>query len=167
MSEQPPTQITGTHRCYRIESALNIDADIDTVWSTATQSETLGWWFAPGTIEGEGGRIQLNFPDGAFGMVGTVKVLFRPHVIEFTWHAHELSDETIIRFDFVPTGEAKTTATVTSFVFADLDTACFVLATWQFMLERLQQAVVTKTAVPDNSARVAELTEDLRRQYQV
>ena len=64
--------IHGVEQCYRVQSAVEVGSDVDHVWATATQSETVGWWFSPGTIETEGGRIQLNYPDGRFGMSGSV-----------------------------------------------------------------------------------------------
>jgi len=61
--------ISRAGKCYRVQSAIEVGAGVNDVWTTATQSATVGWWFSPGTIESEGGRIQLNYPDGRFGML--------------------------------------------------------------------------------------------------
>ena len=159
-------EISGVDGCFRIQAAITIPEHIDEVWNLATQSATVGWWFSPGKIEAEGGRIQLNYIDGSFGMAGDVKVLFPPHVFEFTWDAHELSEQTIIRFDFVATGDRATRATVTSFVFDGLDTTYLVIATWRFMLERLQRAVTSETEIPDDESRVAQLVREIRQQHE-
>ena len=167
MNQTALGKITGIDNCYRIETAITVAAPIEQVWETATSSETVGWWFAPGTIEAEGGRIELNYTDGKFGMEGDVKVLFRPHVFEFSWEATGHSDRTtIIRIDFVETDGGETRATLTSFVFDQLDTVYLVIATWRFMLERLAQAVIERSDIPDDEQRVAELIQEFRQFYE-
>ena len=86
-------------------------------------------------------------------------------MFEFTWDAHELSDETIIRFYFVPISKSATRVTVTSFVFDDLETAFLVIATWRAMLERLKIAVEASKPVPENENRVATLIKEIRLQH--
>ena len=135
MEEQALGEIIGVDGCYRIQTNIVINADIEDVWETATDSERVGWWFAPGTVGNEGDRIQLNYTDGEFGMAGDVKVLLKPHVFEFTWDAHEHSDQTIVRFDFMSVADKATLATMTSLVFDNLETTYLVIATWRFMLE--------------------------------
>ena len=107
MKDDSPGSIQGCDKCFRITSALSIEADVAAVWQTATLAEEIGWWFAPGTIEAEGGRIQLNFRDGSFGMRGDVKVLHAPHVFEFTWEAEaEDTRATLVRFRLRSDGSA-------------------------------------------------------------
>jgi len=73
MDKEPLGEIVGTGQCYRVQSSIRIKAKIEEVWETATQSEKVGWWFALGVIEGEGGRIALNYADGEFGMAAALQ----------------------------------------------------------------------------------------------
>ncbi len=138
------TQVRGIGPVRRLQTQIEIQAPIDTVWESLTQAEHVAQWWTRGEIGATAGDA-IVLDDGE-SLRGTILVMMKPYVFEFTWHVsleHAAHPEWIepvtrglVRFDMIELGREATLLTMVQF--APATSAAGASAGWHELVERLQ-----------------------------
>jgi len=100
-TQDAPGEVTATGDALQVVFHRHYARPIEKVWAAITTPERLADWLADAEIEMKpGGKIRLNWNNGAHGMEGRVLVCEPPRAFAWTWTLDER--ETVVRFDLKP-----------------------------------------------------------------
>ena len=152
-TQESPGQVTVTDDALQVVFHRHYARPIEKVWAAVTTPERLADWLADAEIEMKpGGKIRLNWNNGARSMEGRVLVCEPPTAFAWSWELD--GRETVVRFDLKPDGDGCWLTLTHSGLSPKAGSGAGVRAGWHAHLEGLPDAIEgKKTAWATKTAR--------------
>jgi uncharacterized protein YndB with AHSA1/START domain len=152
-TQEAPAEVTVADDALQVVFHRHYAKPIEKVWAAITTPERLADWLADAEIETKpGGKIRLNWNNGANQMEGRVLAWEPPRTFAWTWPLG--GRETVVRFDLKPDGDGCWLTLTHSGLSPKAGPGAGVRAGWHAHLEGLPEAIEgRKTAWATKTAR--------------